>query len=499
MKRRASIRALRLSAAVLALALCPALIAHEGKDKEGGGRPEQPVPTAPSPSVALSGIIPKLTATSGLKGPKSECGIGALVPWADRLWLITYVASGPGSGTGTGLYEVDDSFTIRKRPESIVGTYANRFVHTPTNQLIIGPHIIDADGNVRTFTDLAKYRLTATMAHLTDPKNKVYFLGMESDFWEADVHTLRTERLFALNKELELPKGSWPHYKGGYTALGRVVVANNTYSERDVTEGVSTGGRLAEWNGHEWKILERTAFCDVNGTGEVIFATGWDRASVILKAFAKGKWSTYRLPKASQCHEHGWYTEWPRIREVETERFLMDMHGMFYELPRMAYGGRVWGIKPIGQHLRQVPDFCSWRGLLVMAGDQVSVFGNPFVGEPQSNLWFGKTDDLWQLGKPQGWGGPWYETQVEAGRPSDPFLMTGFEHKCIHLSHDLNEPVDFTIEVDFLGNGDWKPYQVIQVGPAGYAHHEFPTGFSAHWVRVRASKACKAIAYFVYT
>ena len=36
---------------------------------------------------------------------------------------------------------------------------------------------------------------------------------------------------------------------------------------------------------------------------------------------------TYRLPKASHTYDHLWTTEWPRIREVETERYLMDMHG----------------------------------------------------------------------------------------------------------------------------------------------------------------------------
>jgi len=464
--------------------------------KEPATTPAQPQ----TPVMTPSGVVPKLTVTAGLEGPRSECGIGTLVPWADRLWLVTYVAHKKGTGSGTGLYEIDDDFTIHKRPESVVGTYANRYVHAPTTQMIIGPHIVDARRNVRTFKDLVDVRLTGTMTHLTDPKNKVYFLGMESEFFEADVRTLEVKRLFTLNKELDLPKGSRAHYKGAYTAAGRVVVANNTYFEKDSTEGVSTGGRLAEWNGRAWKIIERTAFCDVNSRGGAIFATGWDRASVILKVFAKGKWSTYRLPKASHCHDHAWYTEWPRIREVETERFLVDMHGMFYELPHAVYGGRVWGVKPIGQHLRQVPDYCSWRGMLVMAGDQAAACGgNLYVGEPQSNLWFGKTDDLWQLGKPQGWGGPWYETKVSAGVPSDPFLMTGFEHKCLHLSHDLAVDVDFTVEVDFLGNGAWQHYAVIGPCYTGYTHHEFPAGFGAHWVRITPSKPCTASAQFVYT
>ena len=36
------------------------------------------------------------------------------------------------------------------------------------------------------------------------------------------------------------------------------------------------------------------------------------------------------------------------------------------------------------------------------------------------------------------------------------------------------------------------------VQPGSYIHHEFPTGFSAHWVRVVADKECMATTYFVY-
>ena len=36
-----------------------------------------------------------------------------------------------------------------------------------------------------------------------------------------------------------------------------------------------------------------------------------------------------------------------RIREVQTERYLMDAFGLFYELPSMVYGGRVWGVRPV--------------------------------------------------------------------------------------------------------------------------------------------------------
>ena len=478
---------------------------HAGQTEQSDDKAHHASNAEDKPLFTTSGVVPRIGVSANLTGPRSESGIGALMPWADRLWFITYTAHTARTGSGTGLYWVDDAMTVHKHPDSVVGTYANRFVHNDTEQMIIGPHVIDTDNKVRTIKALADVRLTATMTHLTDPKNKVYMLGMESEFFELNVHTLKVKRLFTLNKELGLPAGSKPHYKGGFSTRDRVIVANNTYHERDNTENASTGGLLAEWDGKgAWRKLESTAFVDIAGVpmGDHAnaLAIGWDRASVLLNVLNRGKWTRYRLPKASHCYDQAWYTEWPRIREVETERFLMDMHGLFYELPRQAYGGRVWGIKPICQHLRMVPDFCSWKGFLVLAGNQnTAVTGNHLVGEPQSNLWFGKTDDLWNFGKPQGWGGPWYDTLIAPNEPSDPYLMTGFDRKCLHLAHDCDEDVTFTIEVDFLGNGTWHTHKYVNTLAKDYRCHVFPDGFSAHWVRVSADKACKATAQFVYT
>ncbi|MFH1739214.1 MAG: hypothetical protein ABIH23_09415, partial [bacterium] len=428
-----------------------------------------------------------------------EAGIGALIPWADKLWFISYVAH--IRGQGTGLYSIDETMHIQKHPQSVVGTFANRMVHTPSGQAIIGPHVIDTTGHVRTIPDLRGVRLTATMTHLTEPETKVYFLSMEGPFYETDIHTLETKQLFNLVDELELPHGAVAHFKGAYTANGRVVVANNTYHEPEHL-GTREGGRLAEWDGKNWTILEKKPFVEVygkNATGDAygnpIYAIGWDRASVILKVFAHDKWNTYRLPKGSHSFDHAWNTEWFRIREAVTERFLMDAHGIFYELPALVYEGKVWGIKPISCHLRIVPDFCHWRGMFVMASDQT----DRAVGQPQSGLWFGNMDELWQFGKPQGWGGPWWEETVAAGTVSDPFLMTGFDKKVVHLSHDADNTVNFTLEIDFLGNGTWKTFAEIPVPPHGYIHYEFPQGYSAHWVRLRIDRDCTASAFFVYT
>ncbi|MGH2561572.1 MAG: hypothetical protein ACRDJH_21100 [Thermomicrobiales bacterium] len=453
--------------------------------------------------MALSGVVPSLAVSADLLPVRTETGIGALMPWAGRLWFVSYVAHLASSGSGTGLFEVDEHFRLRKRPESVVGTYANRMVHAPSNQLIIGPHVIDVDGNVRTIAGVVDHRLTATMEHLDDPERKVYFLTMEGLLLEVDVQTLETRQLFDLIAELDIPADAYPHFKGGHTSRGRVVVANNTYDEGDY-QGSRDDGRLAEWDGVSWTILERKPFNEVTGRrnmGRAIFASGWDRASAILKVFAADQWSTYRLPKASHTFDHMFTTEWPRIREVESERYLMDCHFQFYELSPLVYDGKVWGVRPISTHLRIIPDFCSWRGMLVLAGNQTTPIrdSNLLAGEPQSNLWFGKTGDLWQFGKPGGWGGPWWEERVEAGQPSDPFLMTGFDRKVLHLAHEAGDTVRFTIEVDFLGTQRWKAYDTLTVPAGGYVHHEFPSGFSAHWVRLTPDASCTATAQFMYT
>jgi hypothetical protein len=59
--------------------------------------------------------------------------------------------------------------------------------------------------------------------------------------------------------------------------------------------------------------------------------------------------------------------------------------------------------------------------------------------------------------------------------------------------------VTFTVEVDFLAAGNyWGTYATLVV-PAGQTlRHEFPDGYSAHWVRLRADANCNATAWFTY-
>jgi hypothetical protein len=272
--------------------------------------------------LSISGVVPRL-AVKADHAPRSETGIGALMPWAGRLWMITYVAHKAGTGGGTGLFWIDDDLQLHKHAQSTVGTYANRLVHSESDQLFIGPHVIDTEGQVTTIDPLVDIRLTATCRHLTDPANKVYVLGMEGEFLEVDVHTHQVTQLYDLCSELDIP--GRPHFKDAYTRHGRVVVVNNSYFPHDFPTG-SSDGRLAEWDGGEWRTLARTQFNTVssaNGMSDAVYAVGQDRASALLHVYLPATgWRVYRLPKSTHTQDHAFTTEWPRIREVESERLL---------------------------------------------------------------------------------------------------------------------------------------------------------------------------------
>lgn len=455
----------------------------------------------------VSGVAPSLAQIGDFGPPRTELGVGALMPYNGALYVQNYNSHRAETGTGVSLRRIEEDFSMKKVPEAIGvdGTFTNRLVHFETGSLVIGPHVIEPDHTVHTVDELAQHRLCGTARHLTRPESHVYVLTMEGLVFELELSTREVVLLWDLNEELAT-EGEWKvHYKDCYSAHGRLVVCSNEYGEADWA-GTQSRGRLAEFDGTTWRIIEHKPFTAIGGRGDftdTIFATGWDAASAILEVYTArdDRWTRYRLPKASHTFDHKWQTEWPRIRETEHERLLVDHHGMFYELSPWAYGGRIWGLRPISTHLWVLGDFCSWKGMLVLGADNASPSGgkNVTTAEPQSGLWFGKTDDLWGFGKPSGWGGPWWREEVHAGEPSDPYLMTGFDNKCLHLENHGKAAVTFDLEVDIHGDGHFRRSQRLTVEPECLVTHVFPSGFSAHWVRVVADADTTASAQLFYT
>jgi len=225
---------------------------------------------------------------------------------------------------------------------------------------------------------------------------------------------------------------------------------------------------------------------------------GADSASVYYLDEEGTKW---RLPWGTEEYNK-WYASVPQrnIREVATERSLLNAGGIFYELPREISGG-IRKIKPVSTHNKMIFDFCSWRGMMVISGTKPEVkAGNHFFSDPDKDagLWLGTIDDLWSFGKPTGSGGPWLNSVVIAGELSDPYLMLGFDEKELVLTHDSNEPVSFELLADFTGDGEFILVEEVQVKSGENKTFNFPDGFSANWVRLKSNLDCTASGTFYY-
>ncbi len=466
-----------------------------------------------------SGIYPHLASfNSG-----AECGTGAVVPWAGKLWWITYSPHMP-SGSDDRLYAADRALNLSFWPHSVGGTPANRMIHRQSEQLLIGPYVISRTGEVRVIPpSVMRGRLTGTAQHLTDPARKVYYATMEEGFYEVDVQTLDVTELFpdanfTSNDAGDLLPGY--HGKGFYSGQGVLVYANNgEKSPLAMTRPDIPSGSLAQWPGQgEWQVVLRSQFTEVTGPGGIggnessetdpIWSVGWDHRSLILMLRDVGQWHLFRLPKTSHCYDgaHGWNTEWPRIREIGEQDLLMTMHGMFWRFPRQFRAGQTAGIAPRSSHLKVIGDFCRWDDRVVFGCDDAAK--NEFLNtrkakgkvagpvESQSNLWFVEPRQLDQLGPAMGRGAVWLDEPVQAGTPSDPFLFHGFTCRSVHLAHRLAEPVVVRLEVDRSGDGTWSLLEDVVVPAEGYAWHSFSPHEVGQWIRASVSQDCQATVWF---
>lgn len=479
----------------------PAPAPQAGADETlSAGAAKAPAAAACEP-LCISGIYPHLA----VMNHDRECGIGAVVPWADKLWFITYSPHRP-LGSDDKLYWVDGDYRLGVWADSVGGTPAGRMIHRESNQLIIGPYLIDAKGQPRVISPKqVPGRITAVARHLSQPQRKVYFVTMEEGLYEVDVYTLEVKTIYPDRNVPGVPD-LLPGYhgKGGYTAQGRLVVANN--GERGPAPSPFDPGQagcLAEWDGKTWHVVERHQFTEVTGPGGIfgnsddrapLWATGWDKSSVILKLLDQGQWSTFRLPKASFTYDarHGWFTEWPRIRPLDEKCCLMTMHGMFWDFPRSFCSGNTRGIRPLATYHQIVGDFCLFGGRVVLGCDHHSAFGNPLFAQSQSNLQFVDYEQLHGFGPPLGFGGVWLRDPVGAGTPSDPFLLAGFARRVVHLAHNAPQPVRFQFEADRRGDGRFEPAVTVTVPPRGYGWHVFAPEEEIEWLRVRADRDCDA-------
>jgi len=478
--------------------------------------PATALQSATAVPVQVSGVYPSLA----MFNDERECGTGAVVVWANRLWAITY---GPHlvRESSDRLYEVTPDLRQVVRSESVGGTNANRLVHRESRQLFIGPYVIDQAGRVRVIPRASMPgRLTGTARHLTNPAGAVYVATMEEGLYEVDVRSLAVTGLIADgNGNVTNPDrpaalaSTLPGYhgKGLYTGQGRLVYSNNGEpGEAALRDPRTTSGALAEWRGSgDWTLVRRNQFTEVSGPGGIegattdadpVWSIGWDHRSLILMLLDAGRWHAYRLPKASHAYDgaHGWNTEWPRIRDIGEGNLLMTMHGMFWRFPGDFTRTRSAGLTPRSRYLKVIGDFCRWRDRIVFGCDDTAAaeFLNTRrakgkvagPGQSHSNLWFVEPSRLDRLGPASASGAVWVDEHVEAGVPSDPFLRGGFDRCGVHLAHGSDTPVTVELEVDRDGTDTWTPLRRIDVPVDGYAWADLTDTGRASWVRARLSR-----------
>jgi len=462
---------------------------------------------------SVSGIYPSLAMFNN----EGECGTGAVVPWADRLWVITYGPHLP-FGSSDKLYEITPELEQVVRPESVGGTPANRMIHPESQQLFIGPYVIDTGRKVRVIPpSIMPGRLTGNARHLTDPAGKIYFATMEEGLYEVDVKSLAVKNFirdgngikkgFKIETPLSDLNSELPGYhgKGLYSSQGRLIYANNgDRDKRVLTDPTTPSGALGEWTGSgDWQLVRRNQFTEVTGPGGIsgsdanapVWSIGWDAKSLILmlldrsagfKPASEGKelktrstWQSFRLPKVSHSYDgaHGWNTEWPRIRDIGEENLLMTMHGAFWSFPKTFSAQNTNGIRVRSAYMKVIGDFTRWNDRLVFGCDDSakSEFlnkrkvkgGIDSVGQSQSNLWFTSADTPGKLGPAHASGAVWLHDSVKAGDMSDPFLVAGWKHRSAwHINHATGESkrIEITNDDEWLrvkAEKDSKDFSVI--------------------------------------
>lgn len=496
----------------------------------------------PDKVVNISGVYPHLAMTNS----HQECGVGAVVPWAGKLWTMTYGPHLPNGSTDK-LYEIAPDLSRTTRPESVGGTPANRFIHTASNQLNIGPYFIDANRNVRVLTapassSVAQGRITATAAHLSDP-SRLYLFTMEDG-----VYDVNTSDLSYTVRYPDIQGGGdrflfGYHGKGAYTGQGRLVVANNG---RVNNQSVPTGesGVLATWDGTTvadnggvytnatpnldepsgnpaaaqsqyiagWNQISKTQHCEVTGPGGIhgstnpatdpIWSTGFDAKSVLVHVMEGQQWKLWRLPKGSYTHDgsHGWHTEWPRIRQLDPADpqsiYLMHMHGLFFDFPKTFSAANFAGLKPISSYYKMPTDYCMFEGRIVMGKNDASQFNNALALKDQSNLWFGQMSDIENWGAPSGHGSVWMNEPVAAGQASDPFFIDGFPERTLHVRNLGSSEITVKIQTS-AGTPVWTDVRSVVV-PAGAYVGEIVSDLQAPWVRLQASAASSNLTAFFH-
>jgi hypothetical protein len=462
------------------------------------------------------------TATS-----RSEMGIGAMMPWADRLYFTTYLAD-YNVGSGGVLAYLD-----KNGGETVVDTHnschVGRLVHKETNQLCIGEYVIGMDGTVNKVALLAGKRVSAWARHMTSPATKAYACSMGASgvsalLWEVDLTTYIATQLADMSSGLSLTtahfKAMWTTYSsvdltGSPYANTRLLVASNVQAKPGDN---ANSGVLATWDGTTFTARDRSSFIEVAGnydpgSGAMTFAFGMDHKSPFMmlpSTSLGGTYRKFRFPAGTNTQDYYITQEWMRLRPVQTERFMLNAYGTWFQVSpwlrsSSAAGVQVYGspdlqyplMEAVGRYIDTITDYCVFNGKLAIGTNNQSEQRGywPTAGQAQSCIKFVDMDDIPKR-KPVGKGYIWYKESVTSGTASDPMLMRGYDKKALHVFNGSASSI--TITVNLIDYSDVMPYNTtLTVAAGALGVLQFPDGMQGEWITLTPSATLTPITAWV--
>jgi hypothetical protein len=457
----------------------------------------------------------------------SEFGVGALMPWADGLYIQTYVSNrdalptgGTPWGQGAGLFRMERDRSIRK-VFADNGCNPARMVHynssTHVQTLFIGICRVDNAGVVTPIPAFSPgggtygfERICGYSMHW-DPAKKnthIHAMSMDGYIYDIALATLavtRGEKVSATLGVTADPEGI-SHGKSLYRSHGARVYA--TFNNDPPY------GRIGRWNGSAWVDVEpahTAAWINVGGATDsygLTWATGHDNKSVVLLLLdvaniAAASIRKFRLPYNTESWKPYWNQEWMRLRQIESERFLLDAFGVWYELSQATDQGlnatvttAMPRLSALGSHARIVPDFCVFDGALVLGGNHGSgVHGAWEAGQAAGGLEFTSIDEL-AARRPTGHGYWWRDTPVAALTESEPMLARGFGQACLNLVNDGATAT--TVTVYGWLHEKKVALTTVELAAGAAAHYESPQGYRCDWFSVKSSAATTMTARVDY-
>lgn len=456
---------------------------------------------------------------------RSEVGIGALMPWNDRLYYLTYLADyNVGRGGVLGCIDENGGDTVLDTHNSC---HTGRLVHYETNQLCMGEYLIASDGTVRKVAILAQQRVSAWARHLTAPLTKAYAASMGSSsnpalLWEVDLVTGIGTQVANISTGIGITtahvKSMWTAYSnadltGSPYANTRLLIASNV---QYTPASAATSGVLATWDGTTFVTRDTRSFIEIAGnydigSGGIVFSLGMDHKSPFLllpSTSLGGTYRRFRFPAGTNTQDYYITQEWMRIRPVQTERLFMNAYGTWFQLSPWlrsanAAGTQNFGspdthyplLEPVGRYIDTITDFAVFNGKLAIGTNNQSEHRGywPTAGQSQSCIKFVDIDDISKR-KPVGKGYVWYKESLTAATASDPMLCRGYDRKTLHIKNGSASALN--VAINLIDYSDLHIHSTVAVAAGALVTVDL-SGTDAEWLSLTPDASVTPVTAWV--